>query len=159
MKSCQVSRPLSLTFLALGLCAFIVTFGVVRAGASPSVTASAAPQSTASAPADGTPLPGANPSAPPVESPTNQNLARHPKLTSPLAELSHVAAQAKASGKKIVPSAPAGLPDDLSGPRHCRTDANRLQRRVQVYVDLDSVDSDVIDALTAAGVAIQHVAS
>ena len=159
MKSLHVSRPLSLTLLGLGLCACIVTFGVLQVGGSPRVTASAAPQSTALAPANGTPLPGANPSSPPVENPTNQNRARHPKLTSPLAELSDVAAQAKARGEKNVPSAPAGLPDDLKG----LTTAGLMQidsdGRVQVYVEVDKVDSGVIDALTAAGVAIQQVAT
>ena len=67
-----------------------------------------------------------------------------------------MAAQAKASGKKIVPSAPAGLPDDLKGLATAGLMQIDSDGRVQVYVELDSVDSDVIDALTAAGVAIQQ---
>jgi hypothetical protein len=70
-----------------------------------------------------------------------------------------VAAQAQARGEKIVPSAPAGLSDDLKG----LTTAGLMQidsdGRVQAYVEVDRVDLDVIDDLAAAGVTIQRVAS
>jgi len=87
------------------------------------------------------------------------SLADHPKLAPPLAGLLDAATEARARGEGISPSTLAGLPDDLKGfiaAKLMRVDSDN---RVQVYVYVESVDFSVIDALGAAGVAVERVAS
>lgn len=156
MKLPYVTRPVLLTLFALGSCACVVALGVLQGGGGARVTASLAAQSTPSAP-------GANPSAIPLvlplSSPANKGNARHPKLAYPLARLSDVTTQARARGESIPSLAPAGLPDDLKGLATAGLMQIDSNDRVQVYVKVDRADFDVIDALAAAGVTIQRVAS
>jgi hypothetical protein len=99
------------------------------------------------------------PLALPAATPGSPSLADHPKLAPPLAGLLDAATEARPRGEDISPSTLAGVPDDLKGfiaAKLMRVDSDN---RVQVYVDVDSVDFNVIDALGAAGVAIERVAS
>ncbi len=67
--------------------------------------------------------------------------------------------QARARRENVAPLTSVGLPDDLNDLARAGLMQIDSDDRVQVYVKVDKVDFDVIDALEGAGVAIQRVAS
>ena len=112
--------------------------------------------------ATATPLPrpaSHAPLAPPAAIQRSPGLGDHPKLAPALATLLDAATEARARGEDISPSTLAGVPDDLKGLIIAKLMRVGSDNRVQVYVDVESVDFSVIDALGAAGVAVERVAS